>query len=243
MPVSLSRLFNISLMPFNRRIQALHTVRECASSRELDDIVEAIDRAIAHDEHALSQETARLQSRSGASVDTTALDGRIDKTLGLISDLLEHYGKDTNASVVDKANRLNQILFPQGLEHHIHLPYAEQHEANAHVVTVLEDPEHREWIDTQGLRSLANRLRRLNASFGALLHNTDDRQPVSLEEMRTERKQGHELLLEVVARIVGRFPSAEDGDTRGELLQPILEQESAVLTSRNKRQDPPSHEP
>lgn len=238
---SLSQLFNINRVAPNRRILALHHVRDRARARGgLDDIVAACDTAIKHDEHALSLETSRQQKRSGETVDPTALDNRIDRTMRMIAHLLVDYAKDTVKEVAAKARELQSELLPHGLQHHINLPYGEQHVANERVVTALESPEHREWFDAKGFRPLANRLRKLNASFGALLHADDgqrDSEAISWENIQVARREGHELLLRVVAKVVGRYPGDDGAEVRTELLQPILEQVEAA-SEQKKRLEP-----
>ena len=233
MTTSLSELFSISRIPPNRRILALHQVRERAAARSLGAIVTSADAAIAHDEHALSLETSRIEQRSGKIVDSTALDDRIDRAMRMISHLLDDYCKDTDKDVSAKAHELRDTLLPLGLAHHISLPYQEQHVANETVVAALEAPENREWVENQGLRPLVNRLRNLNASFGALLHASSESSEIaSWSEVQNARKQGHELFLEVVARIVGTYAGADDAEARTELLQPILEQVRAASKKR-----------
>lgn len=235
MSVSLSQLFNLSPMPPNRRILALRKVRKRAEDMKLTDVVEAIDDAIKRDELALTAESARLEERSGQSMDSTALDDRIDRTLGLIDKLLEDYAKDTDPAVADKARELEKAMFPDGLQHHIDLPHAEQHTANGHVVTLMESPEHRAWIDEHGLRSLGNRLRTLNASFGALLHAEEwAEESLTWDRLRTERRLGHERLLQVVTRILCHFMGDDQGAQRAELLQPILEQDQALQHAKRR---------
>lgn len=235
MPTSLAQLFNITRLAPNRRILALHHVRERAQARQLDSVATACDAAIAHDEHALSLETTRQKERSGQTVDSTALDNRIDRAMRMIAHLLEDYTKDTVKEVAAKARELQSLLLPEGLQHHINLPYAAQHVANERVVTALEAPEHRDWVDAKGFRPLANRLRNLNASFGALLHTGEElAESASWEQIQTARRHGHELLLRVVATIVGQFPDDDGADARTELLQPVLEQVEAASGQKKR---------
>lgn len=236
MSISLSQLFNISTLPPNRRIQALRRVRERSEAHKLDELLGAIDAAIAHDEHALALENTRQQNPS----DSRGLDDRIDRTIGMIAGLLEDYGKDTDGRIAGRATELRKELFPQGLQHHVNLPYAQQHVANEHVVTLLEAPENRQWIEEQGLRPLTNRLRKLNTSFGALLHTAEEGSGVaSWADIQIARRLGHERMLQVVARIVGMYPTSETADTRTHLLQPILEQAQVVREFRQRHNTEP----
>lgn len=237
MPTSLSQLFSINRLAPNRRILALHQVRERAEKHGLEHIVAAIDKAIAHDEQALSLENTRQQKRLGQTVDSTALDNRIDRAMRMIAHLLEDYTKDTEKEVAAKARELQEILLPEGLEHHINLPYADQHRANERVASALESPEHRDWVDAKGFRPLANRLRNLNASFGALLHAGDGQsEAASWDDIQQARRHGHELLLQVVALVVGQFPDDAGAEARSELLQPILEQVEAASGQKKRLQ-------
>jgi len=239
---TLSSWIRLDVLPPGRRIFALQQMRKRAVDLGIEELVEPIDRAIAQDQSALAMDSSLHENRSGQPIDASSVDQQIDRTLTMIWRILGHYTRDYDDRLATKAQEFRELLFPQGLGGHIHLEFPDQLAANDRVIEILETDEYRQWFDEQGFRSFANRLRSLNASFGAFLTDSPmsgggtggEGGKVTWNDVKAARNLGQELLLQLVARVLGIY--ADDADTRNALLEPVVSQLRSMAQHRRRRQ-------
>lgn len=230
-----------------RRIHALRQVREIVVEHELADLLPATDEALTQEAYYAALRSAWGLANAEAETLPSEIDPKIDRTLLLMDQMLGHYA-DQGGETGRYARRLSASIFPDGVGQHIRLPHVDQHAANAQVLVILEAAERQPWIERLGLRMLTASLRELNDAFGRAVRLREKTGGVTYGEVRDANARCHEMLLEVVARILGRFPTPADGPLRTELLKPIAYQNEAIRLFRRRRRrvvdiDPDTGEP
>lgn len=247
MIIPISNFINLYVFTPGRRVYALRRLREIAIARGVDDLVPAIDEALAHEAHTAALESAWGVTQAEVETRPREIDPQIDRNLLLIDQILRHYA-DQGGEVGRYAGALVAALFPHGVSHHIRLPYIDQLAANERVLSTLEAAERQTWVERLGLRMLVASLRELNEVFGHALRLREQEAAVTFADVRAARERGQALLLEIVARVLGRFPTAADAETRTALLQPIADQNEEIRLYRRRRRrvvdiDPSTGEP
>ncbi len=197
--------------------------------------------AIAHEQGARDLKRRwEVQKKMGASDPRLAeLDPQIDATLGSLSRTAGEIARtfpDTPKGQA-AAEFLKQAL-PNGATGIIHLPYPEQERQLADLVRdCREGGPYADPIALLGLGDFVDRLDGLNTEFGDILHRGKAR-GIEYVNVQAADQEGQDRLLEIVAKVLGRFSSrsAADAKARAEYLAPIAEQNEAIgLALRNRR--------
>ena len=247
MHIPISAFLKLYIFTPGRRVYALRRLREVAIERGVHDLVPAIDEALAHEERTAALESAWGITQAEIETRPREIDPQIDRTLLLIDQILRHHA-DRNSEAGRRAGELVAALFPQGVSHHIRLPYIDQLTANERVLAILESSERQAWVERLGLSMLAASLRERNLAFGQALRLREQGASVTFADVRAARDRGQEMLLEIVARILGRYATPADAELRTALLQPIADQNESIRLYRRRRRrvvdvDPTTGEP
>ncbi len=179
--------------------------------------------------------------------DARGIDTKIDRTLAAIQGTLlspiRAFGAKNPAS--KDAQKLLDDIFPEGVGAHINVPYVDQLSSNDVVIESLGKSEYNATVKARGLQVFVDELVALNDAFRTELSKTPDATPVSYDEVQAHRSRGQEYLLEILARIIGQFPtsSTDDSTARGELLAPILQQNDAIGAYLRRRRPIPDVDP
>ncbi|KIG18898.1 hypothetical protein DB30_07234 [Enhygromyxa salina] len=197
-------------------------------------MVESIDVAIAHDRNALEMDAARRRARTTKAPPVRDKDQAVDNTLVTLAALLSHYAQSevepsTAASIL-------ATLFPVSVSHHTQLPFVEQSAANERVLSVLEGPTHKAWLDAHGITPLTKQLRAKHEEFAAALRFRDAQTAPSWDDVKAAREIGQDLYLKVVVQILASF--IDDPDQRSAMMQPIWAQNEQIQAYRRQRRRP-----
>lgn len=231
-------LINLYIATPGRRVYALREVKRRAQGRGLGELVARIDRALAHEARTAELEGLWSAGQTGKRPVPRDFDPRIDRTLLIIEQMLIACGEDLDPEIARYAAELASQLFPQSVTEHIRLPFIDQLQANENVLTVLEAPERREWVDRLGLRIYTRRLRALNDGFRQALLARDAEPAVKFDDVRAARDKAQANYVAIAARIGGMYCDDEDAELRTELLAPIMEQNEELRIWRRRRRRP-----
>lgn len=239
MDASLSTLLNLYVFTPGRRIYVLRQLRELVDALGAEAppaLGPAIDQALAHEDEAAALSSAyhvarRMRMRGVRPMD---IDPQIDRKLMLVDRILGHHAAEQGEDG-RYAARLRATLFPAGVLRHIQMTHVDQLAGNDHVLSMLDAPERQPWVDRLGLRALVTSMHELNESFRQALIQRYTPARVRRADVRAAHAQGQELLLEIVARIVGAYPTRADAPMRAHLLRPVLAQNEAIRLLRKRR--------
>lgn len=240
----LSVLLKLCMLTPGRCIFALMQLRQRAAARGLDALLPDIDQAIAYNYLVLERKQARRRKKQNAR----PIDREIDRIIALIYSRLDSFSKDvTTPELAALTTTLLQTLFPEGVGAHVKLPYSEQAGANEQVLAELAKEQYQSLIAQLGLQPLIARLGALNTEFREVLGaSIAALKPTT--SLREDTSRGHDLYLQIIAKIVGQFSGEADADARADLLGPVLSQDAEIRAHRRRRRrivdvDPTTGEP
>ncbi|MDI1481692.1 hypothetical protein [Polyangium sp. y55x31] len=225
---SLIRLYTFST---GRRLFALHQVRKLAQASELIDLVGHTGNAIAYDTDTRALE-ARWAGRkqSTFSPEARQLDIYVDAALGAFRD-----GADAQIRacapgdpIADAALKMLDVLFPKGVGAITTLGFVDELAEVNRILERVNEPDYKALVTELGLTRQVARLAGLEGQYRAAIEGTGG--TLTYAQVKDARAKGQSLLLQVVAMILGKYPSDNEADlaTRGALLSPILVQNEAI---------------
>ena len=231
--------------PTGRRLFAHRGVRKVIGNDErLLPLKTHVESAIAKDEVTMELEHKWLQAKNH-SIGPAAvkLDNSIDGTLSSLADMLRATA-DVPMELPTKApaKKLLEELFPAGLTGIVNLAHEEEVAA---VEVLLRRMTQDFAAETQMLRlePYVERLQELTDALRAELVKKP-KDVLSFDVLRAAQEEGHRMLLETVARILGAFPGqGADEKQRARLLGPIWRQNEDIRQSRRRRRTPPDVNP
>ena len=242
MDISLQSLINLYVFSTGRRLFALAQVMKAASERSFPELEAHCALCIKHDRNTRALETQWAAPVQRAPL-VQPIDVRADRTLVAIRDVAQsHADAEEEDEVLRAAVRaMLTALFPEGVLAVIHLPYVEQLSAMDGILETLKSKKFAGLVADLGLNRKVKQLAKQVAEYRAALESPAP-EVVGFDKVRVARAEGHDLLLQAVAMILGkhRTRSAEDVAARGALLGPILVQDEAIrvyLKNRRTVQD------
>lgn len=225
-------------LPSGRLIYALEASLEQAEALNLREIAGACDRALKQARDTLRAERAyaRRRRKDRAMAAASKIDPEVDRSVTLLRDVLKIGVKARAAADPMKARASEMLthLFPKGVGPITSLPYIEELAAIDDVLAEAE--QFPDVIDALALRSFLDRLAEHTAAYRSALEPIREALP-DFPTIKGHRERAHELLTEVIARTLGRFPtsSPEDRAAADALLQPIVEQNEAMREALRRR--------
>jgi hypothetical protein len=232
--------------PLGRCEFALREVARRATVLNKTDITALAGRGADRAKSALKVSLLSQNSHSGQyPPEAAGADNLVDHCVAGTDGYLElqarvYQGEERAAA----AERLRAELLPQGVAAITKLPYTEQH---AQVNTMLERADDAELAaDVAALpemRSLLERVRTFNISYGNILSNVVSR--ASSDERRQAQQSCQELLYATAGLIIGHYALHDPDNTaeRDHLLEPILHQNAAIGAARRQRRLPRDVDP
>lgn len=197
--------------------------------------------------HALLGTILRAQNSHGGQYppEATGADNLVDHDVaGAEAYLLLQARVYQGEERATAAERLRAELLPHGIAAITKLPYTEQH---AQVNIMLERADEEDLAaDVAALpemRSLLDRVRAHNTSYGEILSNVVSR--ATSAERREAQQSCQELLVATMGLIIGHYALHEPDNTadRDYLLEPILHQNAAIGAARRQRRQPRDVDP
>jgi hypothetical protein len=234
MDASLESLFNLYVSTTGRRLFAHRQVRAIAQKQGFTELVKHCDEAIAYDlaTRKLERRWESEPSPATASSNPTAqrIDNLIDGILGAIRDtaVAQTRGTPADDPIHGEVEAFVTRLFPVSVHAVTSLPYVEELAAVDDILKLLKG-ELAPAVKELGLGRLVKRLGDLAGQYRDALESPP---PSVLQwgHVRAARNEGHGLLLETVAIIVGEHPKRTPEGTakRQALLAPILKQNDEI---------------
>ena len=225
-------------LPAGRLIYALEATQQQAEAMDLRELASACDRALKQGRVTLKAERAyaRRRRKDRAMAAAAKIDPELDRSVTLLRDVLKIGVKARAAAdpMKARASEMLRHLFPKGVRPITSLPYIEELAAIDDVLAEAE--QFQDVIDALALRSFLDRIAEHTAAYRSALEPIREALP-DFPTIKAHRERAHELLSEVIARTLGRFPSAspEDRSAAHALLQPIVDQNEAMREAMRHR--------
>ncbi|MDI1448049.1 hypothetical protein [Polyangium sp. 6x1] len=254
MDTSLAAIFDIYSFSLGRRLFAIAQVRSAALTSGEPDVVTFAESCVDHDETLRNMEAhwaARDEKAPAFAPEAKILDVAIDGVLGAIRDTAERQVEASAPGdpIALKGVGLLKELFPRGLFAVTSLPFVEELCEVERILAALESPTRAALVHELGLSRYVARLSDLVQQYRAALEKPLPPQ-VTFAEVKAARAEGQRRMLQLIAMIVGRYPSDEPADRAGRaaLLGPILQQNEAIGQALRARRaaddvDPKTGEP
>lgn len=241
MDVTLAALLQLYAFSTGRRLFALAEVQKLAVDDGHTALAAHCDAALVHDRGTFQKEVVWSSDKTATQYAPEAkqVDMLMDVALGALRDSLDADARDAAPGDMlgEKAAKLLQLLFPNGLAAVTQLPFVEQLAAVQHIVQCLQSSEWAPVVNDLGLGRRVARLIDLEKRYSAAIALTT--KSISFGEVKEARTKGQEMLLQAVAMILGLFPSESAADQAGrvKLLGPILRQNEAIRTYLRSRRN------
>jgi hypothetical protein len=230
MTADLGTLLNLYVFSTGRRLFALQQVQKLAKDRGLAKLEAHIAAALKHDRQTLAIE--QQWETSGASApkgEAARIDNLVDRTLSALRDAAQAQaeGAEPGDEIAEMAESLLTTLFPAGVAAITNLSFIEELAVIDSMIFKLKGPL-APAVKELGLTRLAKRLTTLADEYRGALSAPSP--ALKFGEVRAARARGQEMLLEVVAMVLGEHPlsTIKDLNARTELLAPILRQNEEI---------------
>jgi hypothetical protein len=245
MTADLGTLLNLYVFSTGRRLFALQQTQTIVKDRGLNEIEAHIAAAIEHDQKTVALE--QQWETSGANApksEAVRIDGLVDRTLSAIRDAAQAQaeGAEPGDEIAEMAESLIKTLFPAGVAAITSLSFIEELAVIDAIIFKLKGPL-APAVKELGLTRLAKRLTSLADAYRGAI--SEPSPALNFGDVRGARARGQEMLLEVVAMILGKHPLATPLDlaARTELLGPILKQNEEIRQAMRARRSPQDLEP
>ncbi len=224
--------------PSGRMLYATTRMKAAVTPEDGPEIPAALDATIDAARAVRRAEMARraLAKRPTFGPVAVSLDHDIDRVVNGIANVATTYqdalGPDTELGAA--AQRVVQAVFPRGVREVTGLPYVEEATTVADLLARLSpDGDLAQEAQLLHLQPLVQQAQDILARFQREL----DARPsgVSWAQIQDLRATAHQRLLEVVARIVGRYPTPADAEARTRLLSPLWAQQQVLNDSYRRR--------
>jgi hypothetical protein len=229
---SLESLFTFYVFNTGRRLFALQQVRAAAQEQRFTELVKHCDAAIAHDVAAREIERRWSGEPAADAGNPVAqrIDVLVDRTLGAIRDqaAAQTQGALPDDPIHAQVGAFVKRLFPVSVYAVTSLPFVEELAAVDDILKLLHG-ELAPAVKEFGLGRLVKRLADLARQYRDSLEAAP-RSLISWDRVRAARSEGHGLMLEAVAIVLGKHHkrTAEGTADRLALLAPILQQNEAI---------------
>lgn len=240
--MSLQELFNFYVFTPGRAAFSVGLVQKVATGPGEALIATACAETIALAGKALDVEQTWSKSRavvSGKRAKAPALDAQIDRTLSAIAAMLDGLvsALPADAPLARDALLVKNEVFAGGVAALTSLPYEDELGATQSFIRRTTGNGDLAAVAARlQLRPLLDRLQDLVGQFQEVLAEPATRE-ASYEQVTAARVATQEKLLQVVARILGTYPteSPTDVTARARLLSPILDQNARIGQSMRRR--------
>lgn len=239
MDASLSALLHFYVFSTGRRLFALTEVQKLAGESGHVALGAHCAAAITHDRDTLQKEAKWSNDKSASQYAPEAkqTDIVMDVALGALRDSLEADARDAapGDALGEAAAKLLHILFPQGLAAVTNAPFVDQLAEVQRIIACLQSAEWASVVNDLSLGRRLTRLVELEKRYASAIALTTKN--ISFAEVKDARTKGQQLMLQVVAMILGLFPSDNGPDTaaRAKLLGPILRQNELIRAYMRSR--------
>ncbi len=173
-----------------------------------------------------------------AKPSVSSIDPDVDRTLTALRDNAQAQtaGAKADDPIHAVVASFLKTVFPAGVQAVTALPYVEELAVVDSIVKMLQGKELAPVVAELGLGRLAKRLASLAVEYRAAIEAPAPA-VLAFGDVRAARGKGHDMLLETVAIILGKYhgSSADDVAARDELLGPIMEQNGAIGASLKAR--------
>lgn len=244
--MSLGSLLNLYQFSTGRRLFAMQQVLTRAHQRSLPPLEAHIELCLEHD-HQTRQLDARWSGKTGKQIHVTGevlvqeVDSLVDRTLTALRNVAQAQADTATPGdgIAERVGTFLREIFPAGVAAITSLPYVDELAAVDRIVGRLQG-DLQPLVDILHLERQATRLAQLAVDYRAALEAP--KSTTSFGDVRSARARGQELMLEVVAMILGLYPRASgaDLDARADLLGPIFQQNEAIrlyLRARRRVED------
>ena len=212
-------------------------IKDIAARRNLTAVIEHADRGLAHERetHALDNQWSARTSKRMYIEEATEVDNLVDPVLVSIRDIAvaQTRGLPVTHPLHRQVDGMLKDIYPQGVGTLVTLPYVDQVNATEAVLHKLQTT-YAPLVITLGLSARVTYLAELAPKYRAAV---DSGRTLRFPEVQAMHDQGHLILRELIARILGMFCDSRDPDqvaAREELLEPV-HQVTAVLRMRRAR--------
>ena len=236
----------LNKFPVSRCVFVLQEVRVRAVARDAPAIAELAGRGAAQAQQALQVDSSRRSARTTQfPPEAKELDHMVDYGLNGIGGYFNtqirlFQGEERGAA----AQRVKQVLLPEGVGFITSQPYADQHAQVEGLLQRAASPAlSADMAVLVELPVLLERLRVVNEKYGAALLQAIS--APTRQDVRDEHARCQEILAEVVALIFGHYAlqPPERQEDRDFLLEPILRQDEAIRARRRRRRGGQDTEP
>ncbi|MDI1484031.1 hypothetical protein [Polyangium sp. y55x31] len=254
MDTSLATLFNLYTFTPGRRLFAIAQVRKAALAAGDMAIAAFAVSCVDHDEALRTLEAtwaAQDEKAPAFAPEAKPIDLAIDGVLVAIRDTAERQVEASAQGdpIATSGSALLKEIFPRGLFAVTSLPYVEELCEVERILGVLQHPMRVPTVQELGLSRYVARLVDLAKQYRTALELPLPKR-VTFPEVKAARAEGQRRMLQLVAMIVGRYPSdtPEDQASRLAMLGPIVQQNEAIGQSLRARRtaddvDPETGEP
>ncbi len=222
-----------------RRIFALLETEPIAEEGGDDEIVAAIEQAIAINRNSRNVEGEWRRSRNIDELSrrrAAEIDNVIDRTLGALYRKLQMTRRTFSGERLGElARRIIEELLPEGAGPITSMNFEDELASVRFIVERLENDWTQE-IDQLGVRHEVEKLSAEADRFEQALGQSGNR-TTSWDEVRELDRKGQEAMMRVVAKILGKYADPGDVERRSRLLAPIMEQNERIgeLHKRDRR--------
>jgi len=240
--ISTSEMLCFRSFPLGRQAYSLRTLDEALVGIEDPFLRQKIARAIDFGARARDLELDWRGYRRATEYGAEAqqIDYELDRAVSALHAVLtatvDLHGASSARGV--RARLVIERLFPKGVRHVIHLPYHEEdHTVNAMLERTRSEPELVEAVRELDLGPVIARVTEVHARYRQALPRRSH--AVTFEQVQAARREGHELLAEVVVLVRGvllRGGLEEHHAAQLEAaLREVLRQNAAIKRSYQRR--------
>lgn len=225
-------------LPTGRQIFVLKEIRSEADKAADKKVVKLCDQAIAQAEVTLKAEREYLKNGDAPTptAETKRIDAILDREVALFHDGLTLHLESMSPEDPDYLRLAEMIanLFPGGVQAITRKPNVEQLTLCEHLISEAES--YADLIDALAMRRPFENVVRTTASYRASMKKTTAN-TVEFSTIREHRRRGYEYLVEIIAVVLGSYPSSSqrDREYRTALLTPIADQNEALRQAQKNR--------
>lgn len=236
--MKLSRLIAIHRLPVGRRMFAMRkTVPLVEGDPEL---LERVRASMTHDQAVLDGQTRWMQAKNMKDTAWPArvreLNSEHDSLIAAIENVLSGMAQGLAGTAKgEAAARVHAAMFPDGVVPLTHREFVVQREVTDTWLKRLRT-EFSKDVEVATIGPMVDRLEAVNNEFGQLMDAHTPAQSMNYEDLQVADAKGQELMLAVVAKILGKYD--RDEVMRDQLLAPVLQQHNEVSKKRRQRRRP-----
>jgi hypothetical protein len=241
--VSLRGLISLNVLTVGRRLLAMRQTLVVVQRRgEPAPLLTSVQGLIAYDSGLVARERLWRQQRDETTRRPLArkIDYALDRQLNVVftttGQLIEGLDPEQDKALIERGQALLAAHFPSGVGAITRLPFDDELEVVRDIVSSLEGEQWADVVSDLGLPRQVARLRALMEAYAEALSGLPQAL-IEFKALRAERWLGHELMLGVVAQVLGLYhaPDPASVASREALLLPIRAQEQRVSEYLKRR--------